>query len=460
MNSSSKFSLVLTELKQSLHIAFPLIVTYVVQASSAFVATLMMARLGKFELATVSLVWTLYLTVTVLFAGVFSPVSVLIAQQRGAKQEEDIPIIISQSFVLSLLLSIPLMILFWAAPFILRWSGQNPQVVRLATEMLYALSWSIFPLACSIVMTQFLIGLEKTRLVLLINILQVPCEIVVNYVLVFGKFGFPKLGVSGLGYGFTTIFILVATVLAISISYSSLGKRYRIFSHLWVLNKKYLFELMRVGLPIGGMLAIEVGYGLAVAFLMGRIGVDVLAAHQIAMQYWNLSINVYFGFSEATAIRVGYEAGANNRVGMQRAYFVNLGLGLFYVLIVGFFFFFFPEHLIAVDINPQLPKYVVVVHWAEIFLAICAFYQFFDSSRWIAIGALRGLKDTTFPMLVSGIIFWFIGLPFGYWLVRVTHLGGAGLWWGTFIGGVIGLFILTRRFYHTEKRIDLAKLVS
>ncbi|MBU0455476.1 MAG: MATE family efflux transporter [Pseudomonadota bacterium] len=458
--NSSKFSLVLSELRQSIHIALPLVVTYVVQSSSSFVTTLMMAHLGKVELAAISLVWNLYITAIIFFIGILSSVSVLIAQQRGAKKESDINTIVSQSFVLSVFLVIPLMLVFWLVPPALRWSGQDPQVIRLVAETLYALNWSMFPLACLIVMTQFLIGLEKTRLVLFINILQIPCEIGVNYVLIFGKFGFPKFGIAGLGYSYSIVFTLAALVIGVSIARSSLGKRYRIFSNLWMLNKKYLLELFRVGWPIGFMLVIEVAFGVAIAFLMGRIGVDALAAHQITMQYWSLSMNVYFGFSETIAIRVGYEAGANNPEGMRRAYYVNLGLSLFCVLVISLLFFVFPEHMIALDINLHLPKYAAVVHWAEIFLAICAFYQVFDAVRWLAIGALRGLKDTTYPMVVSGIIFWFVGLPFGYWLDRTMHLGGAGLWWGMFTGGVLGMFILTRRFYRLEKQVDLVQLVT
>jgi len=431
-----------------------------VQAASGFIGTLMVAHLGKNELAASALVYSIYLTLIVFYFGVLNSVSIFVAQNHGAKNLKGISLSCSQGMIMSVVVSIPLIIMLLLSPYVLFLSHQNAIVLMLSTQYLHSLVFCIIPLSLLIVMEQFLIGLSKTKLVLLISVLQIPCEVLVNYTFIFGKFGFPKLGIAGLGYGYATVFSLAAIVIAIALSKSHVGKKYQPFAYLKQFNKEYFFEMLRVGVPIGGMYVIEVAFFMVVAFLMGRFSSDALAAHQIALQFIELTMMIIYGLSMSTSVRVGHAIGQKNKEKILFATYANMFLGYIPMIFIVIYYFIFPKSLIALDLNIHDVRYATMIHYAVIFLAIGGIGELLDTFRFIILGALRGIKDTNIPMYITAAAFWICGLPACYLFAFVFKLNGAGLWYGIITGMIVASVLLYIRLNRFLQKIDLTDVLT
>jgi len=446
--------------RQSLRIALPLIVTYLVQAASSFVGTIMISRLGQQALAASALVSSIYITILVFQFGLLSAVSVLVAQNYGAKNKDGIHKTIVNGFWVSIMISVPTIILIAFSHTILKLSGQSLPVIHYATRYLFALGWGILPLSFLIVMEQFLIGMNKTRLVLIVSLIEAPLEIFFSYALIFGKFGFPKCGIAGLGYGFSMVFVIVAVILGLITAYQKHCRPYRIYSDWLDVDWSYIWELFRIGAPVGVMYIVEVVLYTIIAFMMGWISMAALAAHQIALQFGNFTFMVVAAISQAITINVGHAVGRLDQQGVKRAAFVGTWIGVIISVLIGSCYLLFPKTLMAIDINIYDPKNQALIHFAVIFMGILAFTQLFDNIRLSMFGALRGLKDTKIPLYVSILAYWFIALPAAYVLGFYTPLRGAGLWVGLTIGVGVGAIILIYRFNKLFANLDLKNILA
>jgi len=443
-----------------MRLSLPLIASQLMYGLSGFISTVMIAHLGKNALAANVIVWGVFIALILFFIGILNAVSIMVAQSYGAKDEHGIQQATSQGIVLGILFTIPMIAALWIAPEILYWTGQNPAVIKIAIPYFHSFAWGLLPLNVLIVFEQFLIGISRTRLVLIMSLLEVPMEIFFFYIFIFGKFGMPKLGAPGVGYGFSVAITILTVLVGLFLTFSPLTKTYNLLTSCWKLNKKYLFELIRVGFPLGGMYSIEVALFAVIALMMGKFGQDMLAAHQIAYQCFAFTLTVVFGISTGATVRVGHEVGRNNRDGVKLAAYVNMGIGFFVMLILAIMYIGFPNLLIGIDINIHAAKYKMIVQYATTFLLVAGILQLTDCFRLISVGALRGLKDTKVPMYISFISFWVLAFPAAYFLAFPLHFKGAGIWWGLEIGLAIGALILVVRFVRLVERVDLVKLVT
>lgn len=446
------------ELKQTTRVAMPLMASSLVQSGSGFVGTVIVAHLGKAALAASALVSMTWITLVVLVFGVLNALSALVAQRVGAKQYTEVNKLTAQAMHLAVILSIPVMIGMYYEPWLLVWTHQAPSVIAYATPYLHSLLWCMLPLSLLIVMEQFLIGIGKTRLVMWISIIQIPFEMLFNYAFTFGKMGLPAMGIRGLGYGFTLVFVVAAILISIYIAKTEIGKKYPIFSELKAWHSLYCRRIIKMGWPIGLMYGSEVAYFAVIAFLMGSFGLDVLAAHQIAFQYLGLVMSVIFGISQAISARVGHAAGRQDKDAIGLVLKAGFILGVILMLVVALIYWYFPHDLISIDQTKSLSERTV--HYAVIFLAICAVFQIADSFRLTTIGALRGLSDTQAPLLISLVTFSGFGLLVACILAFTFKLNGAGLWWGVTVGDLACVIVLLYRFQNKLKSIDLQKLVN
>jgi MATE family multidrug resistance protein len=457
---SISLSNIVTEFKKSMRLSLPLVAAQLIYALNGFIATIMIAHMGRDALAASALVWSTFVTLILFFIGILNAVGILVAQNYGAENHEGIEHATAQGFILAFLFAVPMMLTMWIAPVILYWTGQSPAVINLAVPYFHSLGWCMLPLNVLIVMEQFLIGIARTRLVLIMSLIEVPLEICFFYILLFGKLGMPKLGLTGIGYGITMAIgiLVIATGLFLHFSFNT--KKYALFNSCWKINKKYLLELIRVGAPLGGMYCVEVALFATIAFMMGRLGEDVLAAHNIAYQCFVFTLTLIFGISQGATIRVGHEVGRNNKEALKLAAYVNMGIGFSLMLITAVFYIGFPQYIIAIDINIHAKQYHMLVHYAVSFLLVAGILQLSDCFRLISVGVLRGLKDTKVPMYISMIAFWLIAFPSAYLLAFVCHLGGVGIWWGLVIGLATAAGILLIRFNRLVNKVDLTTLLT
>jgi MATE family multidrug resistance protein len=455
----SFFSKFFTETKVSLALALPLIASEFVYGLSGFISTIMVAHLGREALAANVLVWNIFIALVLFFIGILIAVGVMVAHSHGACDKVGIRQITQQGIILAFILAIPMMLVMLIAPDILIWSGQDPVVIKLATPYFYSLIWSMLTINLTIVFEQFLIGIALTRLVMLISIVAVPLQLFFGYAFTFGAFGIPAMGLVGMGYGIVASNFAIIIPLILYVHFSYKCREYKIFTKFWYFRRKYFNELLRVGLPIGGMYFIEVALFAVVALMMGKFGSTVLAAHQIAYQYWMCALTIVFGLSQGATIRIGHEVGRQNKSAVQYVAYVNMSISFAIMLFISLLYVMLPKWLIGLDINVDAPKYRSLVENATTLLFIAAILQLGDCLRLIGVAALRALKDTKIPMYISVVGFWLIAFPLAYLFGFHWHFGGAGVWWGLAIGLLITMIIVLMRFKRLLQRVDLASLV-
>ncbi len=431
-------------------LAIPLALTGLLESGVFFFETLFLARLGPDPLAAGALVSWLFGTFSVILFGVLNALNILIAQQHGAQNERAIALIIRDGIWLAFLFVVPTSLLFWNMPSLFLYLGQSPEVVLLAKPYLHALVWGILPDLIMIAWLEVMVGLGHTRPILVFSLLSVSLTVFSSFVLIFGKFGFPALGVAGAGWGTTISYWISGIALT---AYVFTQKTYRPFlTHLFTFTKRsYLFELLTVGTPMGIMYCIEVGFFFVLTLIMGSFGSALLAANQIALQYMGALMAVIFSLAQAITVRMGHLLGAGNTIAAKQAGYAGMTIAAGMMLLAALTYWMIPTILISFDLDLTLKHNANIIHVATQLLSICAIFQLFEGTRIALFGALRGLKDTRFTLFISIFSFWGIALPLGYTLATRWHWGGTGLWWGMVIGAACSLPLLLGRFQFKMK---------
>jgi MATE family multidrug resistance protein len=271
------------------------------------------------------------------------------------------------------------------------------------------------------------------------------CNILGNYVLMFGKFGFPALGLAGIGWASTiSLWAMFAALLLYVISQPRY-RPYRLWGSFW-LEPVLLNELLKIGLPIGVLAAVETGMFTLTTFLMGQLGTVPLAAHQIALQTAAVTFMVPLGISLATTVRVGQRLGQQDFLGARVAGMVGIALSALFMSVTGSLIWLFPAQIVGLYLDLKQPANAELVQFTQQLLAVAALFQILDGVQVSATGALRGLRDTRLPLLIGIAAYWGLGLTSGYWLGIVQGWGGIGLWWGLALGLLMAAIVLTLRF--------------
>lgn len=428
-----------------LALAIPLAMTGLLQSGIFFFETIFLAQLGPDVLAAGSLVSWLVGTIAVILFGTLSSINILVAYKHGAKDEAGISEIVRDGLKLALLMALPIMVLFWNISPLLLLFGQSPDIVLLAKSYLHAITYGILPNVITIALLETIIGLGHTRIILIVSLISVTFTIFFSYAFIFGKFGFPALGIAGAGWGITISYWITAIFLFIHVLTSHQYKRF--FQQLFLSNKvSHLLELFRIGLPMGAMYCVEVAFFFAVTLIMGTFSSQLMAANQIAFQYMGTLVGVIFSIAQAITVRMGHLLGAGDPTAARQAGFAGISISVLLMMLASLVYWFYPSALISIDFDIHLPENYGLIREATQFLAVAALFQIVESIRISLFGALRSLKDTHFPLLISVISFWGIALPVGYILATRWHFGGPGLWWGMVLGASFSVLLLLHRF--------------
>lgn len=448
-------SKIMFEVRQCLFLAVPLAMTQLAQSATGFVDTLMMGLLGSQILAAGGLGATAFTFLLIVATGIVSAVSPLVAEAYGSGNSGKVSWVVRQGLWLATLLSIPLTMLVLNATPLLRLMGQAPEMIPLTQTYLNAIAWSYFPALGFVALRSFVAALSKPRPVMVIVVIGTAINILTNYTLMFGKFGFPALGLAGIGWASTLSFWSMFLILIGYILREPFLQQYHVFHRLHQFERRSFLELLQVGLPIGGMIAVEGGLFSAATFLIGQLGVVPLAAHQIALQSASISFNVPLGISFATTIRVGQLLGQQNFRAMRLAGFVGIGLGTLSMAVTAFLFWTVPQQVVGLFLDVNNPANTSVIELAKVLLGVAAVFQLADGAQVCAAGALRGLKDTRIPMLIAVFAYWGVGLSSGMFLARSLNLGSVGLWWGLAFGLMVAAVILTWRFGWYSRHLQI-----
>ncbi len=447
MKHTLKKSSLFSEITASLQLSVPLASAQLAQAGTAFIDTVMMGLLGSQILAAGGLGSAVFSALLIITTGVISAVSPLTAEAHGSGKTNIVGRVAAQGLWLSLLLSIPVLLLIWFIGPILRQLGQAENNVILAEVYLRAVMWGFLPGVGFAALKNFVAALSQPRSVMVIMLCGMIFNGTTNYVLMFGKLGFPALGLAGIGWASTISYWLMFTTLVFYILRQPQFQPYNIFPNLRYFDRRIFMGLVQTGWPIGVLAGVESGLFTVTTFLMGQLGTVTLAAHHIALQTAAVTFMVPLGISFATTVRVGQLMGQGNLRGARLAGFVGMGIGATFMGMMALLFWTMPQTIVSLYLDVNNPDNADVVQMAMALLGVAAMFQLFDGVQIIAAAALRGLKDTRIPMLIGVIAYWIVGLGSGYWLGIRLEFGGVGLWLGLAIGLAAAACILSWRFY-------------
>ncbi|BBD64648.1 MATE efflux family protein [Nostoc commune NIES-4072] len=440
-----------SEVKKCLVLAVPLAAAQLAQSATGFVDTVMMGWLGSQTIASGALGVTIFSFCLLIVAGIVSAISPLAAQAYGAGDREKLGTIVRLGLGISLVLGIPITLLLYNGGALLLLLGQDAKVVALAEIYLRAIALGFIPALGFAVLKSFLSALFQPQLVMVTVVLGTLLNITANYVLMFGKLGFPALGLAGIGWASTLSLWSMFVALIVYICNQPRFAVYNIFRPLSkkafpLEHRRIIGEIFQIGLPIGGLIAVEAGLFTVVTFIIGKLGTNALAAHQIALQTISISFQLALGISLATTVRVGQLVGQNDLLATRLAGYVGIAIAALSMGMVGITFWLVPKSIISLYIDITDPNNADVVVLAVKLLGVAAIFQIVDGVQVTAGGALRGLKDTRIPMLIGIFAYWCVGLFTGYTFGISSGYGAIGLWWGLAIGLAIAAIIMTWRF--------------
>ena len=435
-----------TESKQFLKLAIPLTSAQIAQSLTGFFDTIMMGRLGAETLAAGGLASWTFIAILHTVAGVVMGISPLIAEAYGARKKTRIEKLTRQGFWLVLLLSIPMMIAISHLDKIMLQWGQTEATVTLANSYLDIILWGFFPALGFAMLRSVVSGLSQARPVMIIVTFGTVFNIIGNYVLGFGKFGFPRLELAGLAISSALSFWLMFIALIVYILKHSQLSKYRFFQQLHQLKPQMIAQLCKTGIPIGIFMALELGLFTVVTYLMGALGTEVLAAHQVVFQTIMVTFTIPLGMSFATTARVGQWLGRKDRSGIKQAGYISIGIGFVVMSLLAIAMFCFPKAIIGIYLNPNDPANAEIIALAIPILRIASLSQILDAVQKITYGALQGLQDTRIPVLLNISAFWGVGLSTGYVLGFYFDLGGVGLWLGQSLGVAVAAILFLWRF--------------
>ncbi|MFQ4143637.1 MATE family efflux transporter [Chlorogloeopsis sp. ULAP02] len=435
------------EIQEFLKLAVPLASAQVAQAAVGFADTLIMGHLGQESLAAGGLASTTFQFLLNTIGGVVMAVSPLVAEAYGAGRKTQIEQIARQGLWLSLLFGIPMMFMIGHLDSVMILFGQAQQTVALADRYLDFILWGTFPALGFAMLRSYVSALSQARPVMTIVVVGTLVNVIGNYVLGFGKFGFPRMELAGLGLASGLSFwVMFLLLLGYTLKHKQL-KDYQFLQNFHRLTPQILQKLVWIGVPIAVTITLEFGLFIVVTYLMGLLGTEVLAAHQIVFQTIVVIFMVPLGMSFATTARVGVWVGQRNLEGARRAGYISISMAVVFMTLTGIILLTYPQQVVGIYLDIHNPENANVLKLAVSMLRIAALAQLLDGVQKTAMGALYGLQDTRVPMLLSLLAFWGVGLTSGYLLGFYFALGGVGLWIGQSIGVAIAGVIFLWRFH-------------
>ena len=380
--------------------------------------------------------------------GVSYAITPLVAEGAGAKDQTKIIEILRHGFIINLLVAILLVgLIFLVEPFMFS-MGQPEDVVALGIPYLSIIGVSIIPTMIFQTYRQFAEGLEKTRMAMIIVVGSNLLNIALNYILIFGKHGFPEMGLNGAGWATLISRVVMAISMMLYVYY---GKRFIAFRKGFSFgsySKSLISKMLHIGLPAGSQFIFEAGaFGFS-ALMMGWLGTTALAAHQIAINLATISYMTTSGLGAAATIRVGNFLGQRDKRKLQDSAFTMIWMAVA-LMAAWALLFIFGRHLL-----PSLYiEDAAVIELTAALLIIAAFFQLSDGIQVVCAGALRGLQDVKVPSILIFVAYWVIALPLGYWLAFPLGLGATGIWIGLLIGLTLTASAMVVRFWRLSRNL-------
>jgi len=437
--------------KRNLHLAFPIVLSQIGQVMVSLIDNMMVGHVGTTELAAASFANSVFMIGMIFGMGITFGMTPLVGNAFGDNDHKTTIVWLKNGLFSHLSAAAVLTLLMFAVYLLLPFMGQPPEVLELAQPYFILLNISYLPFILFFSFKQFFEGIGNTKIAMQITLTANVVNILLNYVLIFGKLGFPELGLNGAGIGTLVSRIIMPIMFAFYIARKSRFREYFLLAHAEKLSKERIVRLFKIGIPIAFQLIVEVtAFGIG-AVMMGWLGETSLAAHQVALGLASFTYMIAVGISQANTIRVSHQIGLKDYHSMKMATMASTHLVLVFMSLMA---------LIFVGGKNLLPYLfttdVSVVRIAAGLLIVAAVFQLFDGLQVIMQSTLRGMADVTVPMFIAFIAYLLIGIPTSYVFAFVLKVGPQGIWFGYLVGlGTAGILFYLR-FKKNLRKYELA----
>lgn len=408
-----------------LQLAVPVVLAELGWMAMTTVNTIMIGGLGPAAIGAIGVGSSVYYSLAIFGMGLLLGLDTLVSQSHGAGDKPDTHHSLAQGVYSALFIAVPLTIAFYYMPPVFNLLGINPEVTVLAGPFLRTLGYGTLPLLFYGAFRRYLQGIGHVRPVMFALVSANLINWLFNWLLIYGHWGLPKLGVVGSALSTCLARVYMAAVLLAAIWWFERGNEAGIRGILRKPDPERLLRLMALGLPAATQILLEIGAFGAAAVLAGRLTPVALAAHNIALNCAAITYMVPLGMSSSAAVAVGHAIGRGDPAHARRTGYIALALAAAFMSCSALAFLAFPLPILRV-----YTANAGVLQTGASLLAIAAAFQLFDGIQTVATGALRGVGNTRTPMLVNFAGYWLFGLPIGYWLCFNRHHGVMGLWWG------------------------------
>ena len=434
--------------KQTFLLAFPVVLSQMGHVMVGVVDTAIVGQIGTVEQAAVALASSFHLLVLVLGIGISFGVTPLVAAADGAKDHSQIASLLKHSIIVNTATGIVLFLALFCFSPVLSLLDQKTEVIDLAIPFLNVLMLGMIPLCIFSGFKQFAEGLSFTRVAMIITIGANIINVFLNYALVFGYWGFPKMGMMGSCWASFISRVIMAVAMFAYVYFNNHFKTYWSNFNFKNISKQLVTKILSLGIPSGLQWFFEIGAFSFAIIMVGWISPEAQAAHQIAVSMASITYMMASGLSAAASVRVGNKFGTKDKEGVRIACFSALFMVITFMAFSAICFIVFKD-LLPVFFNTD-PE---VIRLASSLLIIAAFFQLSDGLQAVEIGALRGVQDVKVPTYIALTAYWIIGLPMSYVFGFTCNLGIQGIWYGLALGLLIAAVLLFLRFDYVSKRI-------
>lgn len=438
------------EFSYTFKLAYPIVLGMLGHTIVGIVDNIMVGRIGPTELAAVSLANSFVFIAMSIGIGFSTAITPMAAAADGKKNRAEGKIVFHHGLFLCTIMGILLFGLVVLCKPIMAYMGQPQNVVVLAKPFLELIAFSLVPLIIFQGYKQFADGLSETKYAMWASVIGNVANVGINYVLIYGLWIFPKMGMLGAGVG-----TLIARFLMVVYIHFAMKKnpKFTVFFEgfsLKNIQKKVNLTIIKLGIPSALQMFFEVGLFTSAVWLSGALGETSQAANQIALSVASFTFMFALGLSVAATIRVGNQKGIGDykklRVVAVSVFLLTFILELFFALLFVLFHNQIPDFFVGGTTPADIAKNIEVVQIASKLLLIAAIFQISDGVQVVVLGALRGMQDVKIPMYITFVAYWIIGFPTSVYLGFYTNLKSSGIWFGLVAGLTIAAIFLYLRF--------------
>lgn len=434
--------------KRILSLALPIIISQVGQVTVSLADNIMVGHVGTAELAAASFANNIFTLGMFFGMGIAIGMTPLVGKAFGNNNHQLVAAWLKNGLLTHLTAAVILTGLIFGIYFLLPYMGQTENVLKLARPYYLLLCASYMPFMLFFSLKQFFEGIENTKIAMKITLIANAINIVVNYIFIYGKLGLPAFGLVGAGIGTLASRIAMPLLFIFFILKNQRFRHYFAIARKRKFNIKRIASLLKIGIPIGFQIVIEMLTFSLGAIMMGWLGEIPLAAHQVAYGLISFTYMIPLGISQATTIRVSLQLGRNDYASLKKAVYASTHLVLVFMMFTGIIFVSSRNFLPLIFTTD--PGVVII---ASGLLIVAAFFQLFDGLQVIMLSTLRGMADVRIPMIIAFGAYLVIGLPTSYIFAFIFNAGPSGIWYGFMVGlGIAGIF-----FYLRFRRIILKK---